>query len=176
MALVFQYGSNMSTVRLNSPDRLQGDARFAGIAHTEDFYELEFDIWSKNNHCAAASIISGTGRKIWGVLYEIPDCLIKRKTAKPRKSLDAIEGEGSNYHRETITVRYLEGAPVREPVLTYIGFNHRQGIKTSAEYVKHIFAGLREHSIPDEYVEYVKMRVIANNSELKSALNSITCI
>jgi hypothetical protein len=35
---------------------------------------------------------------VWGVLYEVPDFLIERKTAaaQNRSSLAAIEGEGTN--------------------------------------------------------------------------------
>ena len=42
--------------------------------------------------------------------------------------------------------------------VTYIGLYHRQGIETSFAYVKHILIGLREHSIPEQYVDYVKTR------------------
>lgn len=116
---------------------------------------MEFDIWSKNNRCASANIIPGIGRKMWGVVYEIPVWLLTRESSGPRTELS-------------------QWRKIREPVLTYVGFNHQQGIKTSLEYVKHMFAGLREHEIPNEYVEYAKTRVIANNPDLKSALNSIT--
>ena len=34
MTLVFQYGSNMSVARLNSNDRLDGDAKTIGVART----------------------------------------------------------------------------------------------------------------------------------------------
>lgn len=42
--------------------------------------------------------------KVWGVVYDIPDYLIGKATAKAhnRKSLDAIEGEGTNYKQEFI--------------------------------------------------------------------------
>ena len=98
MALVFQYGSNLSSERINSDSRLKGDARPVGIAYTEDDFELDFSVWSKGNNCAAADIIPGAGRKIWGVIYEIPDYLIERTSAKERdrKSLDAIEGVDFN--------------------------------------------------------------------------------
>lgn len=54
-----------------------------------------------------------------GVLYEVPDFLIERKAAaaQNRKSLDAIEGEGTNYKRETIAVRQDSGLIVK--ALTY---------------------------------------------------------
>src|SRR6266545_4263178 len=90
----------MSSARLNSETRLKGDAREVGVAFTQDDYELVFDIWSTSEGGrAAADLIEGSGRKIWGVVYEIPDYLIRRETAsaRQRKSLDAIEGQGSNY-------------------------------------------------------------------------------
>jgi hypothetical protein len=51
--------------------------------------------------------VAGHGRKIWGVIYDIPDYLIPRKTAdaKRRKSLDEIEGEGKNYKRVKTKLR-----------------------------------------------------------------------
>ncbi len=71
MALVFQYGSNVSSTRLNSKNRLRGDAHFVGITYTEYKHELEFSVWSKTNQCAAANIVHGLGRKIWGVLLHL---------------------------------------------------------------------------------------------------------
>jgi hypothetical protein len=104
MPLVFQYGSKTSFKRLSSESRLKGDALRVGIAFTEGDYGLVFDIFSKTNDCAAADIVSGSGRQIWGVLYEIPDVLIKRDPSGNRKSLDQIEGEGTNYKRIIISI------------------------------------------------------------------------
>jgi hypothetical protein len=101
MAVVFQYGSNMSVRELNSADRLAGDARLIGVARTVEQYDLGFTVWSRRRNCAAADIIpSDTGRSIYGVLYEAPNYLLSRDTANGRRSLDAIEGEGVNYRRK----------------------------------------------------------------------------
>ena len=107
MALVFQYGSNCLESQINSKDRLCGDAKFIDIAETVDDFQLAFDVWSTNQQCAASDIVASPGNKVWGALYNVPDFLIGRKTAaaQNRKSLDAIEGEGANYKRETIAVR-----------------------------------------------------------------------
>lgn len=64
MALVFQYGSNTSGTRLNSQDRLRGDAKDLGLVCTEAPFELDFDVWSTSNACAAADIREGRGRPI----------------------------------------------------------------------------------------------------------------
>jgi cation transport regulator ChaC len=172
MAYVFQYGSNLSTERLNSPTRLRGDARVVGVARTVENYELSFDIWSKGGGCAAADLVEGAGRQIWGVIYEVPDHLIRRDSAKPRKSLDAIEGEGANYRRVEVQVRWGDGREVVRPVLTYLGLDRKQGIKTSLEYVQHIFAGVRQHNFPGEYVQYVRERVLANNPDLREGIGA----
>jgi len=138
------------------------------IAYTEDDYELDFTVWSKCNKCAAADVVLGSGRKIWGVLYEIPDHLIRRATSGCRKSLDSIEGEGTNYKRKGITLRYQNGLHVKGNPIIYVVINKRKGLQTSLEYGRYIVIGLREHNVPKEYVEYVKARIIANNPNLKN--------
>src|SRR5262245_37072405 len=100
MALVFQYGSNTSSSRLNSPHRIKDDAESIVLAVTVETFELDFTTWSKKNNCAAADLREGLGRRIYGVLYKIPDYLLARETAAPRKSLDGIEGR--NYRRQVI--------------------------------------------------------------------------
>lgn len=171
MALVFQYGSNTSSTRLNSDERLRGDARDLGLVCTETPFELDFDVWSTGNACAAADILEGRGRPIWGVLYEVPDHLIQRETAGERRSLDAIEGW--HYGRRPIRVQRPDGTRVAGEVITYTVVNPGRGRRTSIEYVSHIIAGLREHCAPDEYLAYVKARAIANNPDLAAQMGCL---
>lgn len=171
MGLVFQYGSNTSSSRLNSPDRLCGDARDLGLVSTQGIFELDFDVWSNRNNCAAADIREGAGRVIWGVLYEVPDYLIDRDTSGARRSLDAIEG--SQYQRQSIGVQNLDGTSVQAPVITYTVRSPQLGLRTSLAYVSYILAGLREHGAPAEYVAYVKNRAIANNPGLATDLERL---
>lgn len=171
MALVFQYGSNTSSTRLNSDERLRGGARDLGLVCTEAPFELDFDVWSTGNACAAADILEGRGRPIWGVLYEVPDYLIQRETAGERKSLDAIEGR--HYGRRPIRVQRLDGTRVAGEVTTYTVVNPEPGRRTLIEYASHIIAGLREHDAPDEYLAYVKARVIANNPDLAAQIGCL---
>src|SRR2546428_8306047 len=168
MAIVFQYGSNCDSQWINSSDRLCGDANFVGIASTVGNFELDFTVFSKTNNCAAADIVPPSGRSIWGVLYEIPDHLIKRETAGPRKSLDAIEGESTNYQRTTIDVKRRDGTTT--PAITYIAKARRVGLKTSLKYVEHIIKGLRAADAPNDYIDYVKQRVVENNPGLKKSI------
>jgi gamma-glutamylcyclotransferase (GGCT)/AIG2-like uncharacterized protein YtfP len=166
----FSIWSNMSTRRLNGEDRLCGDAKTIGIAQTIENYELDFTVMSKKNY-AAATIVPNCGRSIWGVLYDIPDWLIDRESAKNRgrKSLDAIEDEGKNYQK--IQISLIDAGGKQIEATTYIAKNQKMNLKTSSEYVKHILEGIQEHNIPEEYRRYVRSRIVNNNDELKSDLN-----
>ena len=172
MALVFQYGSNMSVARFNGEDRLAGDAKTICVARTAEPFELAFSVWSNSNSCAAADLLpSKTGRNIYGVLYEVPEYLMSRDAAKRsgRRSLDAIEGEGKNYVRATINLTTNDEATVS--AITYLVKTPQINLKTSAAYVGHILAGLREHNIPEEYRQYVRSKIIENNGELRDDLS-----
>lgn len=169
--LVFQYGSNCLESEINGNDRLRGDAKFIDIAETVEDFELAFDVQSTRRRCAASDIVKKPGGKVWGVLYEVPDYLIDRKTAKARgrKSFDEIEGESTNYKRETISVRRTNGTIVS--ALTYTVKSPKSGQKTSTDYVRHIVSGLREHNdVPDPYIAKIKAIATANNPDIAAAL------
>ena len=170
MALVFQYGSNCSTQRFNSQDRLRGDAVPVGWAETVDNYQLEFDVWSVGNGCAASDIVLGGDAPVQGALYEIPDRLLSRKTTPiGRRSLDAIEGNA--YQRQTIRVRKRDGAVV--DALTYAVKTPARDLLTSVDYVKHIINGLREHGATNEYILRVKEIAAANNPSIAEGLRRL---
>jgi gamma-glutamylcyclotransferase (GGCT)/AIG2-like uncharacterized protein YtfP len=173
LVLVFQYGSNCSENELNGKDRLCGDAKFIDIAETVEDFELAFDVYSRIRDCAASDIVRKPGGKVWGVLYEVPDCLIGRATAETcgRNSLDAIEGEGTNYKRETISVRRPKGAIVS--ALTYTVKRPKPGLKTNIIYVRHIICGLREHQVPLQYIAKVKAIATTNNPGIAAAVTKL---
>src|SRR5437763_14484684 len=101
MALVFQYGSSCSESQFNSQDRLCGNAKFVTIAETVDDCQLAFDVWSTGRGCAASDIVASPGNKVWGVVYDVPDFLLAREPAAPRKSMTLYANEwyGTNYGR-----------------------------------------------------------------------------
>jgi hypothetical protein len=166
MTLVFQYGSNCLESEINSQSRLCNDARFVGIAETVEDFELSFDVQSTGRRCAAADIVRKPGGKAWGVLYEVPDWLINRETAKARsrKSFDEIEGEGTNYKREMIKVRCPDDKILS--ALTYTVKCPKTGLKTNADYVRHIVYGLREHGVSDGYIATLKTIAVSNNPDI----------
>lgn len=168
MTLVFQYGSNCLDSEINSKDRLRGEAKFVDIAETVEDFELAFDVQSTKRGSAASDIVRKNGGKVWGVLYEIPDYLIGRESAAAhgRKSFDAIEGESTNYKRETIKVRRPAGMIVT--ALTYTVKSPKPELKTNIDYVRHIVCGLREHGVDDLYIAKVKA-IAADNNPLIAA-------
>jgi cation transport regulator ChaC len=171
MALIFQYGSNMSIARLNGKDRLCGDAKPIGVMKTLGLFELVFSVWSKTNNCAAADIVPcDFGKEIYGVVYDVPEILLSRNTAKMnnRISMDQIEGEGTNYVRRNIDLLKPDGSTAS--ALTYVAKEPKSGLVTDLDYVKHILTGLSENNIPEEYRHYVRSRVIDNNPMLKTVL------
>jgi hypothetical protein len=173
MALVFQYGSNCSESQFNSQDRLCGDAKFVAIAETVDDYQLAFDVWSTGRGCAASDIVPSPGNKVWGVVYDVPDFLMSRESARrqKRKSLDAVEGEGTNYTRQPIAVKSTTGELFN--AITYRVIHPRAGLRTSIEYVGYIVHGLREHGVAAEYTAKVKAIAIANNPTITAEVNAL---
>jgi hypothetical protein len=171
MAFVFQYGSNCSSERLNSDDRLQGDAEQIGWASTVDNYELTFDVWSTKNDCAASDIIPSGDEPVEGVLYEVPDYLIARETAQQRhrKSFDQIEGPA--YERRIIRVRKRDGEEVE--AITYTVKDPVRNLQTNSDYVAHIINGLREHGASEAYIRKVKRIAESNNPQIEQVIRDL---
>lgn len=169
MALVFQYGSNLDLHRLNGADRLNGAATFRCTAETIDNFDFVFDLWSKGGKCAAADILNGGLKKIWGAIYVIPDGLIRRETSGSRLSLDAIEGQGSNYQRIYIQLRDKDGQLLPGDVITYVGLPkaRRDNIQTTQRYIDHILKGADDWELPEGYIAYLKQQILANNPALQ---------
>jgi len=170
MALVFQYGSNLSTTRLNGPDRLDGQAQVVGVAKTVECFHLDYTVWSHHNNCAAADIVAdASGRCVYGVVYEIPDPLVFGY--HNHMTLDRIELEGESYRRQQVGVR-VKGSDDPICVWTYRAKHPRCGLKTELDYVRHLLIGMKEHDLPSEYQAYVIERTLCNHSQLAQSLHA----
>ena len=127
-----------------------------GRAETIDEYDLAFDVWSQENACAASDLVpaSGTGRHARGVLYDVPPDRIRgRNRPDGKKTMEEIEGK--LYEEKTIRIRDNAGAEVEATTFTVRPDARRQGLWTSADYVRHIVCGLRAHDVPDAYIQRV---------------------
>lgn len=168
---VFQNGSNCSAKRLNGDDRLRGAANPNGIAETLENYQIQFDVWSDANKCAAADIVKTPGKKVWGVLYDIPADFVRGRPKDKRKTLDQIEGE----RYEAIRIRVRDSRGVEQDATTFVACqrDRRSGIRTSLEYVRHIVFGLREQGVGDEYIAEVKKIAADNNPDIQQAVEDL---
>ena len=165
MPLVFQYGSNCTAARLNGPTRLNGNAKDLGRAQTIEEYDIAFNVPSQTNGCAAADLVDagGSGHGVWGVLYEIPEDIIRGKRDDGQKTLEQIEGP--RYEEKTIRVRNEAGEEVEATTFVVIK-NHRDPtLWTSVAYVSFIIYGLRAHGVPEEYIAHVANTAIRTNEQ-----------
>lgn len=174
MALVFLYGALMPSARLNSPNMLDGIAAPMGPARTVGSFDLDFSCRNPQYACATATLTPNphTGRPIFGGLYDIPDDRIYRTTAEA-PSLDGLAGEGETYQRSNIDVVLLGLEDRPFAALTYLARAPEVYVKTELHYAMHLFAGLREFNAPDEYLRYVRFRVIRTNPKLADALEKL---
>jgi hypothetical protein len=163
MALLFQYGSNCDGERLNSPERLDGAASKPVLAQTVDECDLAFDIWSHGNKCAASDLVPapGTGRRAFGILYEVPADRIRGEQPKTKRTMAQIEGPC--YEEQIVKVTTPDGN-VHEAV-TFLGKKdaRREKLWTTGAYVKHIVDGLRAHDAPPDYVQNIIDTAVATN-------------
>jgi hypothetical protein len=63
MALVFQFGSNVRYDRLNSPQRLNGDARLVDVVRTREAFELDFTVCIEGQATQASARNTQRGRR-----------------------------------------------------------------------------------------------------------------
>ncbi len=153
MIRVFQYGSNTLAARLNGPTRLCGRAQTCGLAQTLDGFDIAFDVHSQSNGCAASDLVRVTGRKVWGVLYEIPDGFVFGRRKDQQKTLAQIEGP--RYEAREITVVDRRGKQSKAWTFLVKDEDKQTGLATSAAYVSWIVYGLRQNGVPEEYISHV---------------------
>lgn len=155
--LVFQYGSNMSKARFQHQSRIP-EAEPIETASTVHRFDFSFPVWSlqRGGRAASGIVPNPNGRQIFGVVYRVPDDLIYRdRTRAGRRSLDEIEGEGTNYYRDRIDVESLRTGDVYSAI-TYLPISQAWQSPTDEEYANFIKAGLAEWDAPREYVAYVE--------------------
>ena len=160
MTRVFQYGSNCDAQRLNSQERLRSAAHSLGRAQTVDNFEIAFDVWSTGNNCAAVDLIRSGNTRAWGVLYEIPEDYIDGPLRPDgRRTLKQIEGP--KYEKKFIKV--TAKGQTHSAVTFLVRESERvSGKPTSSAYVCHIVNGLRDHCVPEEYVDRVITAALNN--------------
>jgi hypothetical protein len=119
-----------------------------------------FDVYSSKNQCAASDILPTKGCKVWGVLYDVPDNLVRgRRSNGP--TLEELEGP--KYHEEKILVQTQGSNKIRAVTFLVKDTERRNDLATAVWYVSWIIYGLREHSVPEDYIEHVREVAIKTN-------------
>jgi hypothetical protein len=164
MTLLFQFGSNMEPVRLNSLRRLGGVARVVGVARL-DRWGIRFDLYSSNNETGVTDIVLSKREHVLGVLYEVPyrTVVAPRGHRSPMEKIEGARlGRKSNYKRQRILVRsngktveartYVGTAPGRKRFLRRSPNERR----VSQAYFGYLLSGARQFRLPKSYVAYLR--------------------
>ena len=182
MGFVFQYGANMSSARLNAESMMNGYAAPMGLARTLEPFELEFSCKNRQFACATVSLRPCSQedvpdlqrcRQIYGVLYDIPDDRMYGKGEGHLRTLDEIETEQGAYQRSEVRVVLMGHEDKPLTALTYLARDPEPFLKTELHYAVHLFAGLREFGAPQDYLKYVRFRIIRTNPKLAAALENL---
>jgi hypothetical protein len=130
--LYFAYGSNMSSARLI--DRV-GSIAIVGAARLPDYQHL----FNKHgsDETAKGNIQPRAGREVHGALYQL--------TGEQTTILDRYEG---GYQRLWIEV-------AGQRALTYEAVRLSDELEPTTEYLHHYVRGVREHGIPDHYLQAI---------------------
>ncbi len=154
----------MHEERLNSPERLDGAAKFAGLA-IKSGHKLAFTHTNRDGVGVLDIVKSSPKDHVIGCLFEIPE-------EKLRK-LDSIEGVNSGSYRRlnNFMVKKLD-VSLNETgenigVITYEVVNKELSPRTNSEYANHILEGIREHKIGIKYFLKVRDVILENNPNIE---------
>lgn len=165
--LIWQYGSNMDEDRLNSPGRLDGSAKFVGLALKRG-YRVAFTHTNNEGVGTSDIIESDPTDFVIGVLYKIPEGKLPK--------LRSIEGVNSGAHKEVANFKLtkldhqLNETNQVVQVITYIVVRKERNPPTNSEYANHILKGIRDRKMGTEYFDKIKTIILENNPKIKNEL------
>ena len=138
----FAYGTNMDRRRVELHRAIVVQEVRRGVLEN---YRLLFNkVSSIRPTTGCANVVPAPGRRVFGVLYRIPDADISR--------MDIFEGvSGGQYHRERVLVRDEENDLIEAEV--YIADETNDNLLPSIEYLDGVVKGARESGIDEKYIE-----------------------
>ncbi|MFW5910048.1 MAG: gamma-glutamylcyclotransferase family protein [Thiohalospira sp.] len=159
MTPYFAYGSNMLTARLRArvPSTMPvGPARLAD-------HRLAWRMAGPDGS-AKCDITPAPGEVVHGVLFRLAEAELPL--------LDAAEGLGKGYDRETVTVTTTDGEAV--PALVYRALVHDPDRHPYDWYKGFVVAGAREHGLPADYIADLEAVTSASDPDRKRAAANFT--
>ena len=136
---VFAYGSNMCSGRFRDYGVVPEEVGRPALL--QDF-RLCFNKVSQEDQSGKANVKAHRGRKVWGVLYTIPDAHLT--------ILD--DGEGG-YLRKKMPVRTTDGTATKAWVYVARQPSRDPTLRPYTWYKRFLVEGARQHGLPDRYVQ-----------------------
>lgn len=165
--LIWQYGSNMDEDRLNSPGRLEGSAKFVGLALKRG-YRMAFTHTNNEGVGTSDIVESDPTHFVIGVLYKIPEAKLRKLRSIEGVFLGAYK-EVANFKLTKLDHQLNETNQIVH-VITYIVVRKERNPPTNSEYANHILKGIRDHRMGTEYFDKIKAIILENNPKIKNEL------
>ncbi len=181
---LFEYGLEMDSTVLNSPDRLDGLALLYGPAMLKGYSILFGKIADRNDQEMSrrtiATIVPGPdpAAEVWGVLYRIPQRLTQQVGSKP-PMLSVAHSAVAPYNvfraaqtvvreiyhgREVSCVTYIATDTVRRQLLPLT--MHQSG--EDALFIQRLLAIARKQKLPEGYLNTYLSHLVLTTSSPKS--------
>ena len=148
------YGSNMNREIFESRRGMRPIQ--AQPALLED-YRLRFDLAVGPGERGVANLESQAGARIWGVLYLI--------TVEQSEHLDRTEGVPRGAYRRVPVSAVVDGSE-RIAAFTYQSNRISLGRKPSPRYLGLLIEGATQHSLPPDYLNYLRNFELAADDRL----------
>ena len=151
--LYFAYGSNMDWAQITARCP---STRYVTVAMLGD-HRLAFTRRSVNRGCGVADAVHESGRKVWGVVYEVSDLDLGR--------LDTSEGylpgrDRNSYWRRECVVFANGNEDEPHTAATYFADPQTNPPLPNRSYKELILSGARHWHLPPEYIaELEQIRV-----------------
>jgi len=139
--LYYAYGSNLLTerIRINNPS-----ARKVAIAKLMN-YRLDFTLYGKSWHGAAATVVEDSNCHVWGVVWQLD-----------KKDIANLDRQEFGYDPITFTVETDAGQKLECRSYVVSGTPAILDKRPSQVYKNVIIKGATEHRLPPEYIEQLK--------------------
>ena len=177
---LFQYGSNMSSERLQSkvnehrlkfaPRGTRKQIRCLGRGRLFG-WRFTLDLYSAGQDCLVADIIAGSAEdQVWGVVYKLDRELVDR-TDGQRSVFDRIEGHRPTSNPENYRPRIvrLELGGARVSAITYVGTEdarrrcreEHHGVRVDSQYAAAVLDGAAHADLPSDYQALLRRELAA---------------
>jgi cation transport regulator ChaC len=156
--LYFAYGCNMDRDHLAA---VVGRSVAAGYAARLQDHRIAFDVPHEDGS-RFADILPAPGGAVYGVVF--------RLAGDALRTLDGYEGVPELYRRAALWVEPI-GRRARQAVQVYVGRqDHRvkEGAP-DAEYLGRLVRGALRHGLPEDYVNWVRVRAAGRGDPLYRA-------